>query len=246
MKWTARLRLLLGVILVLGIVAVATYHLNETRGRAVSSSAQVLGQDLTIGAPYAGVVLDRTVDTGAQVHQGDALFVVDSATLSLAQSTGGRIPASTKVDAKGHLVVQATADGTVTTIKAEPGTYVQAGDQLASLQRVHSLYVEAQFTLTPQEYARVPDKAPVQLNLPDGTTITGTADDVRVTTANGKTQAVATVTSPQLDGHGGLVTAGAPVTAELDLRNTGWVTSMGDRVRALLDQVPGLIGRIGR
>ena len=61
----------------------------------------------------------------------------------------------------------------------------------------------------------------------------------------GKTQAVATVTSPQLDGHGGLVSAGAPVTAELELRNTGWVTRAGDQVRALLAQVPGLIGRIG-
>lgn len=246
MRWTARLRLLLGVLLVLGIVAVATYHLNETRGRVVSSSAQVLGQDLTIGAPYGGLVLDRRVDVGTKVHQGEPLFVVDSATLSLARSTGARLPAATQVDAQGHLVVQATADGTVTAVKAEPGSSVQAGDQLAVLQRVNTLYVEAHFTLTPQQYARVPEKAAVQVQLPDGSTIDGTADEVHVTTVDGKAEAVATVTSPQLDAKGGLVAAGAPVTAELELRNDGWVTRTGDRVRALLDRVPALIGRIGR
>jgi|GEM_PF-391188 len=244
MRWTARLKLLLGVVLVLGIVAVATYHLNETRGRVTSTSAQVLGQDLTIGAPYAGLVLDRGVDVGTAVHQGETLFVVDSATLSLAQSTGAHIPASTQVDGQGHLVVQATMDGTITAVKAEPGSYVQAGDQLATLQRANTLYVEAQFTLTPKEYARVPDKAAVLLHLPDGTTITGTADDVHVTTVDGKAQAVATVTSPQLGGHG-LVAEGAPVVAELELRNDGWVTRAGDRVRALLERVP-FVGRSGR
>lgn len=244
MSWKARLKLLLGLLVVLVIVAVATYHLNETRGRVESTSAEVLGQDLTIGAPYAGLVLDRRADVGTPVHKGDVLFVVDSATLALARSTGSRIPASTQVDGQGHLVIQATTDGTVTGVKAEPGTYVQAGDQLGTLERANSLYVEATFTLTPKEYARVPDKAPVQLLLPDGTTITGTADHVRVTTVDGKAQAVATVTSPELGEHG-VVTAGAPVAADLTLRNGGWVTRAGDRVRALVDRLP-LVGRGGR
>jgi multidrug resistance efflux pump len=244
MRWTSRLKLFLGIILVLGIVAVATYHLNQTRGQATSTSAQVLGQDLTIGAPYAGLVLDRGVDVGTPVHQGETLFVVDSATLSLARSTGARVPAATQVDGQGHLVVQATTDGTITAVKAEPGSYVQAGDQLATLQRANTLYVEARFTLTPKEYARVPEKAAVLLHLPDGTTITGTADNVHVTTVDGKAQAVATVTSSQLAEHG-LVAEGAPVVAELELRNDGWVTRASDRVIALFDRLP-LVGQVGR
>lgn len=244
MSWKARLKLLLGLVLVLGIVAVATYHLNETRGRVTSTSAQVLGQDLTIGAPYPGLVLDRRADVGTAVHKGDVLFVVDSATLALARSTGSRVPASTRLDGQGHLEVQATTDGTLTAVKAEPGTYVQAGDQLGTLERANTLYVEAQFTLSAKEYARVSDKAPVQVLLPDGTTITGTADHIRVTTVDGKAQAVVTVTSPQLAEHG-LVTAGAPVVVDLSLRNDGWVTRAGDHVRALVDRLP-LVGRGGR
>lgn len=246
MTWTSRLRLLVGIMLVLVVVAAATYHLNETRGQAVSTSAQVLGQDLTIAAPYAGLVLDRPVDAGTPVHQGQPLFVIDSATLSLARSTGSKVPSATQVDGQGHLVVDATTDGTVTDVKAQPGSYVQAGDRLATVQRVDSLYVEAQFTLTPKEYARVPEKAPVRLVLPDGSAVAGTADQLRVTTVDGQTRVVATVASPELAGRadGGLVTAGAPVVADLQLRNDGWVTRAGDRVRAWLGRVPSLAARI--
>lgn len=231
----ARLRLAFGVLLVLCLVAGATYHLNQTRGRVVSTSAQILGREVVVGAPYGGVVLSRAVDAGAQVHQGDELFVLDAPALALALA-GGRndVPASTKVDAQGHLAVEAAADGMVTSVTAEPGSSVQAGAELARVQRTNSLYVEAQFTLTPKEYARVPEHAQVQVQLPDGTSLTGTAEDLRTTTVDGTARTVATVTSPQLSGGGGLIAAGAPVVAELQLRNDGWVTRVGDRVHAFL------------
>jgi multidrug resistance efflux pump len=235
----ARIRLVVGVLLVLCIAAGATYHLNQTRGRAVSTSAQILGHDVVVGAPYGGVVLSRSVEVGAQVHQGDALFVLDAPALALALSSGRKdVPASTTVDSQGHLVVEAAADGTVTSVTGEPGSSVQAGAELAHVQRTGSLYVEAQFTLTPKQYARVVENAPVQVQLPDGTTVTGTATDLRTTTVDGTARTVATVTSPQLSDGGGLIAAGAPVVAVLDLRNDGWVTRASDKVRGI---VAGLI-----
>jgi multidrug resistance efflux pump len=235
MSAVARLRLVVGMVLVLCVAAGATYHLNQTRGRVDSTSAQILGREVVVGAPYGGVVLTRSVDVGTAVHQGDALFVLDAPALALAIAGGRKdVPATTKVDAQGHLVVEAAADGTVTSVTAEPGSSVQAGAELARVQRTNSLYVEAQFTLTPKEYARVPANAPVQVRLPDGTSVTGTAQDLHTTTVNGTARTVATVTSPQLSGGGGLITAGAPVVAELQLRNDGWVTRVSDQVRALV------------
>lgn len=231
----ARLRLVVGVLVVLLVAAGATYHLNQTRGRAVSTSAQILGHEVVVGAPYGGVVLTRTVDVGTQVHQGDPLFVLDAPALALAIAAGRNdVPTSTKVDGNGHLVVEAAADGTVTSVSGEPGSSVQAGAELARVQRTGSLYVEAQFTLTPKEYARVPQHAPVTVRLPDGTTVTGTADELRTTTVDGSARTVATVTSPQLTDGGGLIAAGAPVVAELQLRNDGWVSRISDQVRALV------------
>lgn len=242
MTWVARLRLALGVLVVLVVVALATYHLNESRGRAVSTSAQILGRDLTVGTPYAGLVLERSVEVGDEVHVGEPLFVIDSATLTydLADDSRRNTPASTAVDANEHLVVEAAEDGTVTAVAAEPGTFVQAGTQLATVQRADSLYVQAQFTLSPTEYARVGEHAAVDLVLPDRSTLAGAVDEMRVTTVDGVAQAVVTVTSHDLvdGGRGGLLAAGTPVVAELELRNDGWVTTVSDHVRALVSATP--------
>lgn len=242
MTWASRLRLLLGVVLVVILAALATYKLNENRGRATSTSAQIVGQQIAVGSPYAGMVLDRPVKIGDVVHKGDTLFTIDSATLTQARSLGaGQVPSSTVVDPSGHLVVQAAEDGTVTQLEAEPGSFVQAGGQLASVQRAGSLSVEAQYTLTPKEYARISRHEPVTIVLPDQSTVVGSVDQVRVTTADGKAQAVVEVTSPSLAaGSGnGMVTAGTPVVAELRLRNDGVVTTVADKVRTYVE---GLIG----
>jgi len=242
MTWASRLRLLFGVVLVLVLAALATYKLNENRGRATSTSAQIVSQEIAVGSPYAGMVLDRPVKVGDQVHKGDTLFTIDSATLTLARSQGaGQVPDSTVVDKAGHLVVQAAEDGTVSKVSAEPGSFVQAGGQLATVQRAGSLSVEAQYTLTPKEYARISKQEPVTVVLPDQSTVVGSVDQVRVSTVNGKAQAVVDVTSPALTSGSGsaMVTAGTPVVAQLQLRNDGVVTTVADKVRTY---VVGLVG----
>ena len=242
MTWASRLRLLFGVVLVLVLAALATYKLNENRGRATSTSAQIVGQQIAVGTPYAGMVLDRPVKVGDQVHKGDALFTIDSATLTQARSQRvTQVPDSTVVDKDGHLVVQAAEDGTVTALSAEPGSFVVAGGQLATVQRAGSLSVEAQYTLTPKEYARISKQEPVTVVLPDQSTVVGSVDQVRVSTVNGKAQAVVDVTSPALTSGSGsaMVTAGTPVVAQLQLRNDGVVTTVADKVRTY---VVGLVG----
>lgn len=242
MTWASRLRLLVGVVLVLVLAALATYQLNLNRGRATSTSAQIVGQEIAVGAPYAGIVLDRPAKVGDQVHKGDPLFTIDSATLTQARSQGaGQVPDATVVDKQGHLVVEAAEDGTVTQLSAQPGSFVQAGGQLGTLQRSGSLSVEAQYTLTPKEYARISKQEPVTIVLPDQSTVIGSVDRVKVSTVNGKAQAVVDVTSPALAaGAGdGMLTAGTPVVAQLHLRNDGLVTTVADKVRTY---VAGLIG----
>jgi hypothetical protein len=64
---------------------------------------------------------------------------------------------------------------------------------------------------------------------------------VQVQTVGGKAQAVMTVTAKGLvDGsRNGLVVAGAPVRAELQLHNGGVVTTVGDSVTSYLRGVFG-------
>lgn len=241
MTWSSRARLGAGMILVLVIAAWATYQLNESRGVATSDSAQILAKSYGVGTPYSGLVVDQLVDVGDAVTTGQQLFVIDSATLQY-DVTNGFARASTEatqIDANGRLVVLATGDGVVTDIASERGTFVQSATELARVQRADTLYVQAEYTLTPKEYARVEDDASVTVVLPNQREITAYVSEVKVETVAGRAQAVLTLTGEELrDGaEKGLVSAGTPVTAELQLDNDGLVTRTAANVK---DYVGGL------
>ena len=238
MTWTSRIRLLASMLVVLVIAALATYQLNETRGVAVSDSAQILAKSYGVGTPYSGLVVDQLVDVGDAVTAGEQLFVIDSATLQYDVKNGFARASTeaTQIDAEGRLVVLATGDGVVTDIASERGTFVQSATQLATVQRADTLYVQAEYTLTPTEYARVSEDATATVVLPNQRTITAHVSEVKVETVAGSAQAVLTLTGSSLrDGaENGLVSAGTPVTAELHLDNDGVVTRAAASVKTYL------------
>lgn len=243
MTWRVRIKLFVGTVLVLLVAAYATYHVNETRGTAVSDSAQILGETYVVGTPYAGLVVAQEVSIGDVVTEGDPLFVIDSAALDrdLSLGTVSTAGQATSIDADGNLVVLATQDGTVTDVAARAGTFVSAADHLATVQIAGSLYVQAEYTLTAKEYARVPEDAAVTIELPSTATLKGTVERVQVTTVGGKALALVTVESDELvDGEeNGLVGSGTPVTASLSLRNDGVVTTVSDAVTSYVRGVFG-------
>ncbi|GIG40752.1 HlyD family efflux transporter periplasmic adaptor subunit [Cellulomonas phragmiteti] len=247
MTWASRIRLLAGTFLVLVVAALATYHLNETRGRATSSSAQILAQTYAVGSPYAGLVADHLVDVGDEVEEGDPLFVIDSAglTYDLAHGLVTDPPEFTSLDDQGRLVVLATGDGRVTQLTATRGTFVPTASTLATVQREDTLYVQGEYTLTAKEYARLPDGADVTITLPNESTLAGRVQRVDVTTVDGQAQAVVRITSDELvDGaDNGLVTAGTPVVAQIALTNDGVVTTVAGKVRTYVESyVDGVLG----
>lgn len=243
MTWTGRLKLLFGFVVVLVLAALATYHLNETRGTATSDSAQIMAKTYNVGTPYPGLIVAQKVEAGDDVAQGDALFVIDSAALTrdLSMGTVASAGDATKVDDDGNLVILATTDGTVTDVAAEKGTFVSASDPLATVQRAGTLYVQAEYTLSAKEYARVPQDAVVTIVLPDQTTVTGRVERVDVTTVAGEAQAVLTITGENLDdgARNGLVSSGTPVTAGVALRNDGVVTDISRTVTAYVERTFG-------
>jgi len=243
MTWGSRIRLLVGTLVVLVIAAWATYQLNETRGLATSDSAQILAKSYVVGTPYAGLVVDQKVDVGDEVHTGDPLFVIDSATLQYDIKNGFARQATeaTQVDEAGRLVVLATGDGTVRKITSERGTFVQSATELATVQRAQTLYVQAEYTLTPKEYARLSEGAAVSVELPNHSTIAARVDSIQVETVGGEAQAVLKMSGDSLkDGsQHGLVSEGTPVTAEVHLHNDGVVTRTAASVKGYLKGIFG-------
>ncbi|MBD8057819.1 efflux RND transporter periplasmic adaptor subunit [Cellulomonas sp. JH27-2] len=241
MTWAGRLRLLVGLVVVVILAALATYKLNESRGIATSDSAQILAKTYQVGSPYAGLVVSQKVEVGDQVTEGEALFTIDAAALHEKYFDKASIPETTHLDSDGRLVVTASGPGTVTALAATQGTFVQSAADLATVERADTLYVQAEYTLSAKEYARVGDDAKVTIELPNQRTLAGHVDRVQVTTVDGQAQAVLTVAGEGLvqGDQDGLVSAGTPVVAQLHLRNDGMVTTVSDQVKGYLKRVVG-------
>ena len=174
---------------------------------------------------------------------GQPLFVVDSAALQYDVKNGFAKSATeaTQIDDQGRLVVLATGDGLVTRVKSERGTFVQSATELATVQKANTLYVQAEYTLTAKEYARVKDDAAVKVVLPNQRAIVAHVDKVKVKTVAGEAQAVMTLTGESLkDGaQNGLIAAGTPVEAQLQLENDGVVTRTAASVKSYIGGIFG-------
>jgi len=235
MTWSNRLRLGLGIIAVIALAGVLTFHLNAEKGLAKSSTATITSEHYNVASPYSGLVTKTYVKKHDTVKAGDPLFVIDSPALrnELAADMEPTSTAASTINRNGTVAVKATADGLVTDVEAVEGTFVQGAETLAKVDRAGTLKVEADFTLTPNEYARVEDKAPVTIVLPNQKQLEGTVETVDVKTKNGNAEAVITVTSKELKlgAENGLIATGTPVSAELHLRNDGVVSTVQDNVK---------------
>lgn len=236
MTAVARLRLLLGLLLVLAAVAALTVHLDRAQARVASTEASIGTLTYDVGTSYAGLVVEQPVAVGDTVAEGDTLVVVDSAALRQDVAAGLVDPdtSAATIDASGLLTVTATGDGIVADLRTTTGSFVQAGAVLATVERAGTLFVTAQYELSPEQYARMEDDAAVTVALPDGTRIEGEVTDVTVQSSGGVAQAVVTVGSARLvrGAADGLVAPGTPVDAELHLRRSGVVSAVTDEVTA--------------
>ena len=81
MTWAGRLKLFVGVLVVLAIVAGCTLIFTQRQSAAQSASATIEAESFTVGAVYAGTVVDQLVQPGDDVTQGQPLLVVHSVQL---------------------------------------------------------------------------------------------------------------------------------------------------------------------
>jgi multidrug efflux pump subunit AcrA (membrane-fusion protein) len=227
MTWPARLRLTLGLLAVVALAGWLTFNLNDDKGRVTSTSASILSDSYAVGSAYAGLVVEQPVAVGESVQAGDALFVIDSAALRHDVAIGLVDPATSAVaiGEDGTLTLTASADGIVADLGAAKGS-----------EKDDTLFIQAEYVLSPEQYARVEADAPVTISLPDTSQLHGSVQRVSVQTVSGKAQAVVTVASEALvrgDAEG-LVAPGTPVTVDLQLRNDGVVTNVAQSVERVV------------
>lgn len=241
MTWFNRIKLVIGLVAVVAVAGIAVIQLDDDRGRATSTTAQIAVDSYTLGTPYSGTVVAQPAETGQPVAEGEAVFVIDSPALELEIAEGLIEPeGNANIDAEGNFLVRATTPGVLTETLVATGAFVRASSELATVQAEGTLRVEAEYDVTASQYGRLSDDAPVTLLLPDGRELTGSTTDVSVERKDdGTSRVVLSVVSEELSAlarEDRLVTSGTPVTAEVQLRNEGVVADVSAAVRSYVSR----------
>ena len=238
MTWANRLRLLVGLVVVVAIALGATLILSERETQVESHSAQVKAVTYTVGSNYAGTVVAQPAGVGDKVKKGEPILTIQSAALA---TNTTRVPSSSAytVGSSGMLTLVATRAGTVAKVGAHVGGFVSAGSAIATIDRRGSLYVLADFRLDPYDYSRIEKGAKVDLILPNQQRLTGTVSRISVTTMGSEADATVEIHSSQLVGgtHDGLIAPGTPISATLHLRDDGPLGGLKESFIALLEKI---------
>lgn len=242
MTWGNRFRLWLSVLLSLVLVFLLVLLFNQRQHTIQSASATIIAPRVEIASNYGGIVLKQYVKVGDHVKVGDTLFDVSS--VSLQQDIANHVKVASSdalaIDSgKGTLTYKATASGVVTKVNAQEGSYLGASQPLATITADTGRVVEAQFLLTPREYALIDKGAAVTLTLPDNSTVPGVVDSALVQTKDGQAVVTVRITSEALNNRSLnlLATDGAPVIAVVRLRDEGLLAGPTDAMRALIRKV---------
>lgn len=242
MTWGNRIRLLIGIVLVLAACAVLTLVVNQRERQAFSSNASVAAVQYQVGSDYGGIMVEQQVEPGAEVQEGQELFTISSFSLQK-DLANGLEPVSTaayRVDAETGLVTYlASADGTLEDFDARQGGYVPGGETVAVITQEDTQYVEAQFRLQPVDYARIRVGGRADVELPDRDTLRGEVAAISVESADGLAYATVRVDVPELrsEANAAFATPGSPVTVTLTLHDEGILAGPTDTFLQFLHRV---------
>ena len=239
MSWRNRLRLWVGLVLVVLVVATLTLVVNQRARQAFSMNARVVASQYHVGLDYGGVVVEQYVELGDDVRSGDRLFTISSLGLQK-DLTNGLDPVSTEaydIDRKkGQVTYRATVDGTVTALAALEGGFVGGGDDMAEITAGGTQYVTAEFTLPPKDYARILEGGAAQIELPNRETVDGSVSRVSVETTDGVARTTVEVDAPALRKRtlDAFNQPGSPVSVTLTLEDEGVLAGPTDSLMEFL------------
>ncbi len=235
MSFLTRLKYLFGLLLVVAAVAALTLSMNDRISTVHDVSATVRTHEYGVATPYPGIVVKRNVDVGDHVRKGQPLFVVQSSQLARDIANHALKPKKSPYDIRdgSKVVIRATSAGKVSEVHPIHGASVVANQTLARVQEKGTSFVQADFRLTPKEYALMRRAKQVTVRLPDQRTVQAEVTRLRVQTQGDQAQTRLRAVSPLLDNRG-LFASGTPVDVDVKIRTGGLVESVRAAAAGLL------------
>lgn len=206
----ARRLVVMNVVIILVIIIagfLGYYFYNQSTLYLTTDDAQVSGQQIVIGAPATGKLMNWTGSTGSNVGSGNTIG---------------------QIDVNGKLMnVSMPQSGTIVQNDAVDNEIVAAGTPLAYAYNMNNLYVTANIKETDIQKVKVGDAVDVYADAFPGTSITGTVSQIGLATAS--TFSLMPTTSTNADFT--KVTQVVPVKITLQSIPSGLVPGMSVRVR---------------
>ena len=225
MKFTSRLKFIIGILFVIAIVGALAVYLNGIMSVSQSSKAELAADSTSIGTDYPGLVVKQNVEEGDKVTKGQVLFEIQSAQLNDALTTRNVSVSSLpfSVDpVTNYIQLKASDNGVVEKIDYHAGSYAPAGGIVATVNTVGSLYVIAHFHLSPPDYARIVKTSKIDLRLPDNSTQQATIFSIALESNGNSTDTVVKARIKNADISDFRFSVGTPVQATLQLSQDNW------------------------
>ncbi len=218
------LTLLASLVLIVCISGAGLVHANESSHRLTSAQATLRSDSYSVGTPFGGSVEKVSVARGTHVTKGQELLRLQSATLqqALATSRFNDTGVGYRIIGDDVIAFEATNDGVVSDLLVADGSFVPANSAMAQIDLASTLVVEATFDLTARHYSKVAVGSVVSVGLPDGATVDTEVFDVQVISNSTNTAQTVIRARSQALQEKSYFSTGAPVTADLELKDEGF------------------------
>jgi hypothetical protein len=236
MTFGNRLRLIFGIIFVVAIVVALAFYLTSIMSVAKSSKAELDAAAISIGTDYPGLIVKQNVEEGDKVTKGQTLFEIQSAPLNEVLTNGTVLASSLpfKVDPKtNYIQLKASDDGVVDKISYRAGSYVPVGGIVATVYTVNTLFVTANFRLSPPDYARIDKSSKIDLRMPDNTTQQATIFSIGLVRNGDSVDTVIKARLKNADITDFRFSVGTPVDATMQLGKISWYQGLVTYVEQL-------------
>lgn len=218
------LTVLATLVLIVSVSGAGLVHANDRSHRLSSSQSTLRSDSYSVGTPFGGSVQQVSVTRGTKVSKGQELFRLQSATMqqALATSRFNAAGVGYRIIGEDVIAFEATNDGVVSDLLVADGSFVPANTVMAQIDLAETLIVEATFDLTARHYSKVSVGAVVTVGMPDGTAVDTEVFDVQVISNSANTAQTVIRARSQALQEKNYFSTGAPVTADLKLKDEGF------------------------
>ena len=235
MNKRSKLKLIVGVIFVIIIVAALFVYLDFSMSRKVARETYLAADSFTVGLDYSGIIEEQYIQEGDKIENGDELFKIRSSTLSQARDNDDFDTDSLlyTLDDDGTILVTSAADGQVQEINYSEGAFVPANSTVATINTQKSLYVIATYALSSPDYGQLTKQNKIDVYFPDGTKQEGEIFDIALETSEEEVLTIVKARVDETKVNTEVFTVGTPLESTLYLDTDTWYEKITNFIKEL-------------